>query len=248
MFPSFMPSLPQLILRPYRVKENNPIAQGMFRLLLETDDAESLLTPFLAGQWVYLHLLNEDGSMWARAAYSIASPPSAGTREIELAIKTEGDFTQRTQTLQPGDAVQLSGPWGVFTLGKDATSHALFAGGIGVTPLLSMIREAQASAFNAHITLFYSNRTAAASAYLDELRGLAKQYARLTLVPICTREAAHGWEGETRRIDAEMLNQYLGHGADEYLLCGSKEFMNGVRALLLARGVDAKKIKQESFG
>ncbi len=243
-----MPSLPQLILRPYRVKENSPLAQGMFRLVLEAEESENAVTPFLAGQWVYLHLLNPDGSQWARAAYSIASAPSAGTRQIELAIKTEGDFTKRAGTLRIGDVVQLSGPWGVFTLGKDATRYALFAGGIGVTPLLSMIREAHASASQNDMTLFYSNRAVAESAYLDELRDLVKQDPRLSLVPICTRETPLGWQGETRRIDATMLDRYLADGADEYLLCGSKEFMDGVRALLLARGVEPQKIKQESFG
>lgn len=240
--------LPQLITRPYRVTENAPLAQGMFRLVLEAEDPKNAMTPFQAGQWAYLHLLNPDGSTWARAAYSIASAPRAGTRHIELAIKVEGDFTQRAQTLKPGDRVQLQGPWGVFTLGTDVKSHALFAGGIGVTPFLSMVREAAATNAADEIRLLYSNHTVADSAYLDELRQIAAAHPGVTLIPICTRETPPAWEGETRRIDAAMLDRHLASGADEYLLCGSREFMDTVRTLLAARGVEKKRIKQESFG
>ncbi|HWQ99755.1 MAG TPA: FAD-dependent oxidoreductase [Candidatus Methylomirabilis sp.] len=244
-----MPPPPQTVLRRYRVTENRPIADGIFRLLLEP--AGEPIPPFQAGQWVGLHLLNPDGSVWAKAAYSIVNAPSAppfAKGGVELGIKLEGDFTKRAQSLAAGDEVLLQGPWGVFTLPKDQPRLVMFAGGIGVTPLLSMVREVCATDMPTDIFFFYSGRTCAETAYLNELRDLAKHCPRFRLVETCTREPHPEGGKETRRIDTEMLDRYVPADGDwEYLMCGPKEFMDGLKQLLQNRGVDPKKIRKELF-
>ena len=238
--------IPQTVLRRYCVKENRLLADGCFALILEALDVENELTPFLAGQWVYVHLLNPDGTSWARAAYSIASSPSQGTSVIELGIKVEGNFTSRAAQLAVGDNVLMQGPWGVFTL-KNVQRIAFMAGGIGVTPLLSMVREALSTDRKVEMIFFYSFRTPEGAAYLEEMRTLASADARLTLIPVCTG-ASTDWQGARGRISDELLARHLPQGADDYMLCGPDAFMEDLRTLLIARGADAKKIRRESFG
>lgn len=242
--------IPQLQLRHYRVAENRSIGEGLFELILEATSAEEALPPFQAGQWVYLHLLNPDGTTWARAAYSIASAPSVGTQRIALGIKVEGGFTRRAQQLVEGDVVQLQGPWGVFILPPGDAPLVLFAGGIGVTPLLCMIREAVALQPSRNIHLFYSLRTPAEAAYLDELREITAASPQVKLTSLVTREVPADWEGERGRIDALLLDRVLGQApvSTIYLLCGPDPFMLAIRELLTARGVEKAQIKQESFG
>lgn len=242
------PVIPQTVLRHYRVKENRVIADGSFALVLEAASENDALPAFQAGQWVYLHLLNPDGSTWARAAYSIASAPYEGTHTLELGIKTAGDFTKRAATLKPGDEVLLQGPWGVFTLKKDAKRAAYIAAGIGVTPLLCMAREACNAELDADIIFFYSFRHPPEAAYLDELHALTAENPRLILIPVCTGADIAGWAGERGRISADMLARLLPEGADDYALCGPDAFMDDLKTILVARGVEPKKIRRESFG
>lgn len=242
-----MPVPPQTVQRRYRVLENRPMADGIFRLLLEP--VAEPIPPFQAGQWVGLHLLNQDGSVWAKAAYSIVNAPSAppfAKGGVELALKVEGDFTARASTLKPGDVVFLTGPWGVFTLPKTQSRLVMFAGGIGVTPLLSMTREACATGLPTDILFFYSGRTCGETAYRDELRNLATRCPRLRLVEVCTREQHP--DKESKRIDAEMLDRYItDYTVGEYLMCGPREFMDGLKQMLQTKGVDPKRIRKELF-
>ncbi len=239
-----MPLPPQAQLRRYRVTENHPIADGSFRLLLEP--AAEPIPAHKSGQWVSLHLLNPDGSVWAKAAYSIANaPPVAGP--IELGIKVAGDFTKRALSLKTGDEVLLQGPWGVFVLPTSQPRLIMFAGGIGITPLLSMIREACAT-LPSDILLFYSSRTCRETAYLDELRSLEDSCPRFRLVEIYTREVHPVAGKETGRIDVAMLDRYLtDYMVGEYLMCGPKDFMDNIKQLLQNKGVEVKKIRHELF-
>lgn len=241
-------TLPQMVMRRYRVTANRALADGVFGLWLEAVNPSEAVPAFQAGQWVYLHLLNPDGSSWARAAYSIANAPSSGTRVIELGIKVEKDFTQRAQQLRVGDEVDVQGPWGIFTLKKDKPHIAMFAGGIGVTPLLSMLREACAMETVPRMSVFYAFRTPAEAAYLDELYALSSKYPQMTFIPICSRVSPDGWEGETGRITVDFIERHLPNGADDYIICGPDAFMDAIREIFLARGVDSKCIRRESFG
>lgn len=239
--------IPQTIFRPYRVVEHAPLAAGMFRLVLEVVDVSEPLPMFQAGQWVNMRVLNSDGSEWAKAAYSIASAPSFGTHRIELGIKREGDFTKRLAALHVGDTVELQGPWGVFTLKPEYKRHVLIAGGIGVTPFVSMIREGVVN--GEEIMLLYSCRTPEEAAYLDELQKLMNTHPHLKVLCTCTRESPAAWNGERGRIGAEVLAREIPEvDGTECLLCGPDAFMKAVREALLAQGFDPKCVRQESFG
>jgi ferredoxin-NADP reductase len=238
---------PQALIRNYTVKENSAIAAGSFKLLLEP--LEEPMPSFSAGQWMGLHLLNPDGSDWAKAAYSFANAPSEGGTAVELGIKITGDFTQRASELKPGDVVRLQGPWGVFTFNKDAAHLVMFAGGIGITPLYSMIRESRAAGLSQQITLFYSNKRCEEAAYLSELQALADRDPSFHLVRVCTRESHTDDQIMTRRVDEAMIRAHVADPlAVDYVMCGPNPFMDNIVEILHTMGVDIKaKLKKERF-
>ncbi|KAA0206386.1 FAD-dependent oxidoreductase [Candidatus Uhrbacteria bacterium] len=245
---------PVLILRPFRVTEIIWETAEIFTLELEPQDPSDMIS-FKPGQWVYLHLLEKDGTPWARAAYSIASAPEESGERIKLGIKVEGDFTKRASKLMPDDEVFLQGPFGVFVLPEGDGPLVMFAAGIGITPFRSMIRELdltsrQSQVAKRHVTLVYSNKTIEDAAYFEEFDSLAKRAEWFTPVFTLTRGAPADWLGERGRIDGAMLDRHASISDDvTFMMCGPKSFMDSVRALLEERGVDTRKrLKQELFG
>ena len=238
---------PQAQLKPYRVVSNAELADGIIELILEPE-SDQVIDTFLPGQWVNVHLLNEDGSVWKKSAYSLANAPSEinDTLRIALGVKVEGEFTQRMRELKPGDHVQVQGPFGMFTLNRETPRLVGLAGGIGITPIRSMIREAIASDLPMDIILFYSCKTREGAAYHDEFRHMASENERFTYVPVFTRDERPG--AVVRRIDADMLDEYIrDYMIGEYCMCGPKGFMDAMAAILHAKGAEPKQIKYERF-
>jgi ferredoxin-NADP reductase len=238
-----------LPIRRFRVIERRDETAETFTLVLEPADGEAMFT-FQAGQFVMLHLYNPDGTVWAKAAYSIASAPLESQKNFELGIKLHGDFTRRTAGLSTGDDVGVQGPYGVFTLKQDVERIVFFAAGVGVTPLRSMIREALLANSPTELILFYSEKTHAAMAYEDEFRSLATTYPNFRFIPILTRETPEGWDGETSRLDRAMVEKYLNDWqGSRYCVCGPKEFMDAAKVMLVSADVDVRtRLQKESFG
>jgi ferredoxin-NADP reductase len=240
---------PVLKIRPFRVNELVWETVNTFTLVLKPVDAADMIT-FKPGQWVYLHLSNPDGSPWARAAYSIASAPEESGDAIKLGIKVHGDFTKKAAQLMPDDVIGIQGPFGVYVLPENDAPLVMFAGGIGVTPLLCMIRSLVSRGIERPVTLFYSNALVEEIAYFEELDSLAKRAPWFKPVFILTRGAPNPWPGESRRLDGAMLDAHVPNldGA-QFLMCGPKEFMDSVKLMLEERGVDTRsRLKQELFG
>ncbi|MBP9762202.1 FAD-dependent oxidoreductase [Patescibacteria group bacterium] len=222
---------------------------NVFTLKLKPEQGTPLA--FLAGQWVYLHLLNQDGSSWGRAAFSIASAPVESKETLQLAVKMEKDFTKKAGQLQPGDVVGIQGPFGVFVLPEKATKVVMFAGGIGIAPFRSIIREILGRQLPIEMVLFYSNRFIEESVFFEELDDFALQAP--TFKSVCTLtggDVSSEWNGETGRFDQLMFDK---HCQDEegtvYMMCGPEAFMEQVSAVLAAKGIEVKtRLKKELFG
>ena len=226
-------------LRNFRVENNVKLADGIFELCLAPADQEPLFG-FSAGQFVMLHLLNADQSVWAKAAYSMASAPSESAEAIKLAIKVRGDLTKRARDLQSGDFVKVQGPYGKFILPDEDRHIVMLAGGIGIAPFRSMIREAMSSKPDQKITLLYSCKTAEGMAYLDELKQLGSLNANFKPVFSLTGYAPQGWEGETGRIGTKLLHKHVPEVQNViFMVCGTREFVSDMADMLKKCGVDA---------
>lgn len=132
---------------------------------------------FLAGQYIRVsvpELLRSDPKGAARV-FSIASSPN-DKNKISIAFRDSRNGFKRTLLkLPPGSLVDIEGPFGYFTLPKNSSQPIIFiAGGIGITPCLSMIRYATEEKLAHPITLLYANRNAESAPYLEELRTITK--------------------------------------------------------------------------
>jgi ferredoxin-NADP reductase len=204
---------------------------------------------FRAGQFLNL-TLEIDGRRVSRS-YTIASPP---TREgyVELTVKREdqGHVSRFLhERLMTGHTVTVSAPAGRFTF--DSASHntvLLIAGGVGITPVMSILRDLTDRCWPGTIDLVFSVRTAADVIFADELRYLAARHPNLRVHVTITRGAPTDWPGLRERITGELLKRLVPDVASRpAFVCGPDLMAAAVREELLALGVPASRITLESF-
>jgi ferredoxin-NADP reductase len=203
-----------------------------------------------AGQHVDLRLTAEDGYQ-AQRSYSIASSPEDPSLALTIERIEDGEVSPYlTDVVRAGDQLELRGPVGGYFTWRvaDGGPLLLVAGGSGLVPLMSMLRQRAAASRDVGAALLVSARTADDVLYADELerhRALGVD-VRVTL----TREPPPGWAGWTGRVDAEQLRAV---GADpaakaRVYVCGPTGFVEHVADLLVDLGHDPHAVKAERFG
>jgi predicted ferric reductase len=230
--------------RPWRVTGVRPELGDAWTLTLEPDGHAGFV--FRPGQFVWLTL---GGSPFAlqQHPFSIASDAAAAPR-LELTIRALGDFTSRVGTVPVGTRAFLEGPFGAFTLGPDAPAAAFVVGGVGITPVMSMLRTLHGAGDPRRLLLIYGNIEERRILFRQELDALAAGLD-LRIVHVLERPPA-GWTGAVGRIDAALLQRELdafeAAGA-EYFVCGPEPMMDVVETFLLSRGVRVGRIHSERF-
>lgn len=178
-------------------------------------------------------------------AFSIASAP--GDAKLQLIIKRVGEFTTKLFAAQPRTELELLGPIGEFFVEEHEREVVLIAGGVGVAPFLSIVRACRQHRERRH-WLFYSCKTRQEIAFEEELREL-QQEENLETIFVLTREQPSVWDGETGRINVEMVKRHVGTlDGRTFFLCGPVAMVDAVVAELKAAGVPAERIKVESWG
>lgn len=207
---------------------------------------------FKAGQTADLTLVNppETDSEGNTRTFSIASAPS----ENELMFATrlrDTAFKRSLRNMKPGTKIKVDGPMGSFNLHKSASKPAVFlAGGIGITPFLSIIREAARQKNPHQIYLFYSNRRPEDAAFMDELQATPKQNPNFHLVPTMAEmdKSKQSWIGERGFIDASMLKRHLPElSGPIYYTAGPPAMVAAMKEMLAKAGVDEDDVRAEDF-
>lgn len=194
---------------------------------------------FLAGQYVRISapkLLYADPKGISRV-FSIASSPN-DKNKISVAFRDSGSGFKRTLMELPiGSLIDIEGPFGYFTLPKDNSRPLVFiAGGIGITPFLSMVRYATEEKPARQITLLYVNRNAESAAYLEELTTIAKQNPHFLL------------KNQFGRIDANFIQQSVKNLVEPiWYIVGLPTMVAETRYLLSRLDVNDAKIYFEDF-
>ena len=121
------------------------------------------------------------------------------------------------------------------------------AGGIGITVFRSMLRYIREEALPYRVTLIYSNRDRDSTAFLDELRGLEQELSDFRLILTMTQDP--GWDGETRKVDAQFVKDYLGENLDQstFLVAGPPPLVEGAQAALKAAAVPEENVVAERY-
>ena len=205
-----------------------------------------------AGQSVLVKLIDPpetDGEGDART-FTIASAP----HEPELMIATrmrDTAFKRVLKTAPPGTTVVLDGPGGEMTLHDDASRPAVFlAGGIGITPFLSMIRHAAHERLSHRMVLFYSNRSPDDAAFLPELDDMQHENSSFRLVATMAEpeKSVDCWWGETGFIRRDMLERHLPDLTSPiYYFAGPPAMTMAMRKMLEDIGTGERAMRYEEF-
>ncbi|MCU0305867.1 MAG: 2Fe-2S iron-sulfur cluster-binding protein [Thermoanaerobaculales bacterium] len=201
---------------------------------------------FAAGQFTSVRV-NIDGKPVIRC-YSISSAPEA-TGYFEISVKRQGLMSGTLHaTVRPGSQLSVMPPSGGFAYPTgDDRPLALIAGGVGITPLVSMLRHAVHAEPTRPVTLLYSVHTHRDVAFRDELRLIARRHPQARVVITATR-GPHDAGMLSGRIDRRMIE---GHVADlantVFMICGPGPMIEAMSATLAELGVPAGQIRSEAF-
>ncbi len=196
---------------------------------------------FQAGQFVWLNVGHSSFSI-KENPFSIASAPAGGL-EVSFMIKELGDFTRSLSQVEVGSVAYLDGPYGTLCVdGREEPGVALIAGGVGLAPLLGILRQLRLTGDQRRVKLLYGNRLATQIAYGKELDAEDVTYV--------VSEPPENWDGSTGRIDESLLDSVF--SSEEFrhwvfVMCGPAAMMDTVEDHLLMRGVPAHRILSERF-
>lgn len=207
---------------------------------------------FKAGQSADLALLNppETDAEGNVRTFSISSPPFEA--QLRFATRMRDTAFKRSLGRVPlGTAVKMDPAMGSFTLHKNSAKPAVFlAGGIGITPFLSIVRQADHDRARHKLYLFYSNRRPEDAAFLETLEDLERTNPNFRLIATMTEtpRSKKSWNGETGRIDQGMLSRHLRelHGPIFYI-AGPPGMVAGLTQMVVAAGVDEDDVRTEEF-
>jgi ferredoxin-NADP reductase len=201
---------------------------------------------FTAGQFVDITLTVTGVPDRDRVhSFTISSAPY----EDHIAITTrlrDSPFKRALRALKPGDVIDVEGPYGEFVIASDTPRPIAFlAGGVGVTPASSIVRQAARDDTLAEIYLFYSNRARDDAPFLEELGRLQAGHPGFHLIAAMTEDPS--WPGEKERIGVEMIRRYLDPFRASFYVSGPPDMVTAMREMLRLAGVGRDRIVFEDF-
>jgi len=228
------------------IKEKREVAKGTLLVVFDLQGAE---VDFRAGQYFWVELPNrgrDDDKGLRRHISVVTSPTDRGVLGLCTRLRDTA-FKQTLAELEVGDEVEVEDPKGDYRLPEDTAEHYVFvAGGIGITVFRSMLRYIADTGEPYRVTLVYSNRDRESTPFLDELPELESRIPGLQVVLTMTED--DGWDGEARRVDAEMLRDHVGElGAHTFLVAGPPPMVESVVEQLSGAGVPEEQVLPDRF-
>lgn len=231
--------------QPYLVESVAPERGDVWTLTLRPRTHEGFR--FQPGQFAWLTL----GISPFRMREHPFSMSSNGDdpEKLSFGIKAVGDFTNTIKDVKPGTVAFLDGPYGVFTIDRywDSAGFVMIAGGIGITPMLSMLLTAAFRKDDRPFLLIYASRNWDDITYREALEDLKGQL-ELTIVHVL-RNPPDDWEGETGYVDRELLERIIPvhRGSRQYFICANPKMMDQVEVALHDLEVPITNIHMEHF-
>jgi ferredoxin-NADP reductase len=225
------------------------IARGTMTFWFDTNGGDY---DFRAGQhadFAFLHPSVGDESDNLRTFSLANSPHDKGLVMIAMRMRETG-FKTALMSAALGTKFRVSRPRGSFTLHKDFARPAVFlAGGIGITPVRSILDWATQERMAHKLYLFYSNREAVDAAFLEEFEALTMQNPRFTFIPTITRQTYSAWRYEVGHINRQLLSRYLTElNRPIFYIAGPSGMVSAMTDLLRSLDVSDDDIRTEEFG
>ena len=191
------------------------------------------------GQFMIVQLIR-DGKVSEPHPFTISSSP---TRDrLCITVKSVGDFTSTISGTKTSDRAYIDAPYGAFSfINHDDQNLVFIAGGIGITPFMSMLRYIYDKKLARNITLLWGNKTEQDILFRDELDKMVAEMPSLRVVHVMSRQT--DWLGEKGHIDPEKLERYVSNlESPQFFICGPPVMMQLIVRTLKDRGVPKQSI------
>lgn len=235
-----------LLRSPYRVSAVEPVGPRVWTVRMVPERGQAIA--FQPGQFVWVTL--RAGPFSGREHPYSLSGSAADRSSLAVTIKALGDFTATVGSIRPGERAFVDGPYGAFS--PDRHPHAsgwiLIAGGVGIAPIMSMLRTLADRGDARPIVLVCAHGSPASRLFADELLVLERRLA-LTVVPVL-EEAPPEWNGERGRVTVDVLRRAIASSelsTRECFLCGPVPMTDAVARSLRQLGLPARRIHVELF-
>jgi propane monooxygenase reductase component len=227
------------------VVANEPVTHDMRHLVLALVEPKEI--KFFPGQYIDITVPGTQ----ATRSFSMANTTSRDTGQLEFVIKIypDGLFSHFLDaTLAVGDRLDISGPFGVFTLREGENDLIFLGGGAGMAPILSLLRSMAERGISRKATYYYGARGRRDLCFEEELRGLEESLPSFRYVPALSEPAeGDGWDGETglitdvvKRHESDLKNAHA-------YVCGPPPMVEAALPLLGLLGVPDKRIYYDKF-
>ncbi len=202
---------------------------------------------FRSGQFFFLTIKIKGEDALHHFSFSSA-PTDKGYIEFTKRI-TASDFSQTLNVLRPGAWAHIRGPGGDFTLNRKYYKLGFLTGGIGITPLQSMLRYIAAKKLPYDVVLLYGNRSADDIAFREELDGLAASNPNIRVEHILSgTPVPPGWKGKTGQIDQKMITALISdYRQRQFYISGPPGMVIALENQLTELGLARDQLKRDSF-
>lgn len=207
---------------------------------------------YRAGQFADYTLLSpsetdDEGSI---RGFTLASAPFEPTLMATTRLRDTA-FKRVLKNMPLDTELELDAPYGSFTLHNNIKRPAVFlTGGIGITPVRSIVLQSTHDETGHTIVVFYSNKRPEDAAFMNELNAATAANNNLTFVATMTepKRSTQEWNGETGIINRDMITRYVDDLTTPiYYLCGPAGMVTAMRTLLNTAGVDDDDTRTEEF-
>jgi propane monooxygenase reductase subunit len=227
------------------VVSKDPVTHDMRHLVLRLVEPTEI--KFFPGQYVDIAIPGTDETR----SFSMANTSSRESGLLEFVIKVypDGLFSHFLDTtLQPGDRLELTGPYGMFTLREGDNDLVFIGGGAGMAPILSLLRSMAERGITRKATYYYGARGSRDLCFEEELRALETTLPGFRYIPALSEPApGDDWAGETGLITDVVRRHAAGLASAHAYVCGPPPMVEAALPLLATLGVAEKRIYYDKF-
>ncbi|HBW29985.1 MAG TPA: oxidoreductase [Nostoc sp. UBA8866] len=234
-----------MLKKPYLVEAVIPQRGNVWNLVLRPRGHQGIY--FQPGQFAWLTLEISPFRM-REHPFSIACSAEHSDR-LEFGIKALGDFTKTIKDVKPGTKAFLDGPYGVFTTDRyeNTAGFVFIAGGIGITPIISMLFTLAERKDERPLLLIYASKNWEDITYREEIEALTDKLD-LTVIHVL-KEPPEDWSGESGYVDQQLLERYIPKrpATRNYFICAAPKMMDQVEIYLHNLEVPITNIHMEHY-
>ena len=217
----------------------------IFRFMSEDNQRVS----FSPGMFMMITYGNPQATDKITRAFSLASVPDSDTLEFYVSM-IHGRFTSKLEAAKVGDEYYMTGPYGQFKFDKEKDTKVVFiAGGTGLAPFMSMLRQIEEQKLSTDVCLIYSVKYPTEIIRKGELEQFKTNIGMKSFITVTRPAAGDGWTGPTGHIDAAMLNKYIPDAKERTAyICGPLGFVKALKEALAGVGCPEQNVKADVWG